>query len=57
MLYVLSVRSKLGGQIITTMRDACNKGFLEWSTRLMLAMYTCDVQATSKYKIEYIRFN
>ncbi|CAB4436156.1 unnamed protein product [Rhizophagus irregularis] len=44
---ISEVRSKLGGQIITTMRDACNKGFLEWSSRLMLAMYSCDVQATT----------
>jgi len=41
------IRSKLSGQIITTMRDACNKGFLEWSSRLMLAMYSCDIQATT----------
>ncbi|PKC16858.1 P-loop containing nucleoside triphosphate hydrolase protein [Rhizophagus irregularis] len=44
---ISEIRSKLGGQIITTMRDACNKGFLEWSSRLMLAMYSCDVQATT----------
>ena len=51
---LLLVRSMLRGQIITTMRDACNKGFLEWSSRLMLAMYSCDIQATSKYKIGYV---
>ncbi|GES89533.1 P-loop containing nucleoside triphosphate hydrolase protein [Rhizophagus clarus] len=44
---ISEIRSKLGGQIITTMRDACNKGFLEWSSRLMLAMYSCDIQATT----------
>ncbi|RIA97611.1 P-loop containing nucleoside triphosphate hydrolase protein [Glomus cerebriforme] len=44
---ISEMRSKLSGQIITTMRDACNKGFLEWSSRLMLAMYSCDIQATT----------
>ncbi|CAG8439651.1 10899_t:CDS:10 [Ambispora gerdemannii] len=42
------VRSKIGGQVMTTMRDACRQGFLEWSPRLMLAMYSCDIQATTE---------
>ncbi|KAF9425376.1 Cytoplasmic GTPase/eEF2-like protein (ribosomal biogenesis) [Podila epigama] len=44
-------RSKLAvssGQLITTMRDACRLGFLEWSPRLMLAMYSCDIQTTAE---------
>ncbi|KAJ2733508.1 Cytoplasmic GTPase/eEF2-like protein (ribosomal biogenesis), partial [Coemansia sp. Cherry 401B] len=36
------------GQIITTVRDAIKIGFLQWSPRLHLAMYTCDIQATSE---------
>ncbi|KAG0014479.1 Cytoplasmic GTPase/eEF2-like protein (ribosomal biogenesis) [Podila clonocystis] len=43
-------RSKMAvssGQLITTMRDACRLGFLEWSPRLMLAMYSCDIQTTA----------
>ncbi|CAI2168612.1 15727_t:CDS:10, partial [Funneliformis geosporum] len=47
-LDISEIRNKLGGQVITTMRDACNKGFLEWSPRLMLAMYSCDIQATGR---------
>lgn len=42
-------RSKMAvssGQVITSMRDACRLGFLEWSPRLMLAMYSCDIQTT-----------
>ncbi|KAJ1797709.1 Cytoplasmic GTPase/eEF2-like protein (ribosomal biogenesis), partial [Coemansia sp. RSA 2399] len=38
----------LSGQIITTVRDAVKMGFLHWSPRLHLAMYTCDIQATSE---------
>ncbi|KAI9304322.1 hypothetical protein BJ944DRAFT_240655 [Cunninghamella echinulata] len=44
------VRSKLGliqGQVITSMKDACRQGFLDWSPRLLLAMYTCDIQASA----------
>ncbi|KAF9431766.1 Cytoplasmic GTPase/eEF2-like protein (ribosomal biogenesis) [Entomortierella beljakovae] len=44
-------RSKMAvtsGQVITAMRDACRLGFLEWSPRLMLAMYSCDIQTTAE---------
>ncbi|KAF9180443.1 Cytoplasmic GTPase/eEF2-like protein (ribosomal biogenesis) [Haplosporangium sp. Z 767] len=44
-------RSKMAvssGQVITTMRDACRLGFLQWSPRLMLAMYSCDIQTTAE---------
>ncbi|KAF9283980.1 Cytoplasmic GTPase/eEF2-like protein (ribosomal biogenesis) [Linnemannia elongata] len=44
-------RSKMAvssGQVITSMRDACRLGFLEWSPRLMLAMYSCDIQTTAE---------
>ncbi|CAG8540937.1 6028_t:CDS:2 [Paraglomus brasilianum] len=41
------VRSQLAGQIMTTMRDACRQAFLEWSPRLMRAMYSCDIQTTT----------
>ncbi|KAI8322545.1 P-loop containing nucleoside triphosphate hydrolase protein [Martensiomyces pterosporus] len=40
--------SVLSGQIISTVRDAIKAGFLHWSPRLYLAMYTCDIQATSE---------
>ncbi|MCO5565021.1 hypothetical protein L7F22_018691 [Adiantum nelumboides] len=33
--------------IITSMREACRNGLLDWSPRLMLAMYSCDIQASS----------
>ncbi|RKO93267.1 P-loop containing nucleoside triphosphate hydrolase protein [Blyttiomyces helicus] len=40
--------SALSGQIITTVRDACRQAFLTWSPRLMLATYSCDLQAPSE---------
>ena len=49
-----SAHSKLAsakGSLISTVRDVCRKGFLDWSPRLMLAMYSCDIQASSMYLI------
>jgi translation elongation factor EF-G len=46
-----TVRSKLPqvtGSLITAVRDACRNGLLDWSPRLMLAMYACDIQASSE---------
>ena len=37
----------LTGSFISAVRDACRNGLLDWSPRLMLAMYTCDIQASS----------
>lgn len=39
----------LTGSFISAVRDACRNGLLDWSPRLMLAMYTCDIQASSKF--------
>lgn len=50
---LISVRSRLPqvtGSLITAVRDACRNGLLDWSPRLMLAMYTCDIQASSGCK-------
>ncbi|KAJ1780253.1 Cytoplasmic GTPase/eEF2-like protein (ribosomal biogenesis), partial [Coemansia sp. RSA 1938] len=43
-----SSASSLSGQVITAVRDAIWTGLLHWSPRLHLAMYTCDIQATSE---------
>lgn len=37
------------GSFISGVRDACQNGLLDWSPRLMLAMYECDIQASSEY--------
>ncbi|RPD62455.1 translation elongation factor 2 [Lentinus tigrinus ALCF2SS1-7] len=37
----------LTGSLISAVRDACRNGLLDWSPRLMLAMYTCDIQAST----------
>lgn len=39
--------AQVTGSIITSVRDACRSGLLDWSPRLMLAMYTCDIQAST----------
>ncbi len=35
------------GSLITSVQEACRNGLLDWSPRLMLAMYSCDIQASS----------
>jgi ribosome assembly protein 1 len=39
--------ASLSGQVITTTKDTCRKVFMDQSPRLMLAMYSCDIQASS----------
>ncbi|OLL25980.1 Ribosome assembly protein 1 [Neolecta irregularis DAH-3] len=38
--------SQLSGQVISATRDGIRQAFLEYSPRLMLAMYTCDIQTS-----------
>ncbi|KAN0060972.1 Cytoplasmic GTPase/eEF2-like protein (ribosomal biogenesis) [Thecaphora frezii] len=40
--------SQVAGSMISVMRETCRNGLLDWSPRLMLAMYSCDIQASSK---------
>ncbi|KAL5520012.1 hypothetical protein ACEPAG_1672 [Sanghuangporus baumii] len=39
--------SQVIGSMISAVQDACRNGLLDWSPRLMLAMYTCDIQAST----------
>ncbi|CAK9786141.1 P-loop containing nucleoside triphosphate hydrolase protein [Cutaneotrichosporon oleaginosum] len=36
------------GALISGVRDAARAGMLDWSPRLKLAMYTCDIQASTE---------
>ncbi|KAI1479601.1 P-loop containing nucleoside triphosphate hydrolase protein [Daldinia eschscholtzii] len=43
-----SARDRLGrltGEVIKTVQQSIRQGFLDWSPRLMLAMYSCEIQA------------
>ncbi|CAK7216629.1 Cytoplasmic GTPase/eEF2-like protein (ribosomal bioproteinsis) [Sporothrix bragantina] len=47
----LLVRDNLGrltGEVIKTVQQAIHKAFLDWSPRLMLAMYSCEIQASTE---------
>ncbi len=47
-----SARDQLGrltGEVIKTVRDSIRQGFMDWSPRLMLAMYSCEIQASSAH--------
>lgn len=46
-----SARDTLGrltGEAIKTVRDAIRQGFMDWSPRLLLAMYSCEIQASTE---------
>ncbi|MCO5556147.1 hypothetical protein L7F22_009691 [Adiantum nelumboides] len=36
--------SQVTGSLISSVREACRNGLLDWFSRLMLAMYSCDIQ-------------
>lgn len=45
-----SAREKVGrltGEVIKSVQQAIRQGFLDWSPRLLLAMYSCEIQASS----------
>ncbi|KAG8929585.1 Cytoplasmic GTPase/eEF2-like protein (ribosomal biogenesis) [Tulasnella sp. 418] len=44
---VYSRVAQIRGSLISAVKDACKTGLLDWSPRLMLAMYTCDIQAST----------
>ncbi|KAA1479454.1 P-loop containing nucleoside triphosphate hydrolase protein [Dentipellis sp. KUC8613] len=39
--------SQVTGSLISAAKDACRNALLDWSPRLMLAMYSCDIQAST----------
>ena len=40
--------ARLTGEVIKTVRDSIRQGFLDWSPRLLLAMYSCEIQASTE---------
>ncbi|KAK8108804.1 ribosome biogenesis protein Ria1 [Apiospora sp. TS-2023a] len=46
-----SARDRLGrltGEVIKMVQQSVRQGFLDWSPRLMLAMYSCEIQASTE---------
>lgn len=39
---------RLTGEILRTTREAITTGFLDWSPRILLAMYSCEIQASAE---------
>ncbi|THH15351.1 hypothetical protein EW146_g5098 [Bondarzewia mesenterica] len=39
--------SQVTGSLISATKDACRNGLLDWSPRLMFAIYSCDIQAST----------
>ncbi|KAH7355755.1 elongation factor 2 [Pyrenochaeta sp. MPI-SDFR-AT-0127] len=40
-------RGRLTGEVIKAVRSAIHQGFLDWSPRMLLAMYSCEIQAST----------
>lgn len=47
--------SAVVGALISAVRDTCRAGMLDWSPRIKLAMYTCDIQASSESSLYVVR--
>lgn len=41
-------KTQVGGSIITASKEVFRSGLLDWSPRLKLAIYSCDIQASSQ---------
>jgi len=39
--------SQITGSLISAIKEGCRNGLLDWSPRLKLAMYSCDIQAST----------
>ncbi|TGJ85627.1 hypothetical protein E0Z10_g3162 [Xylaria hypoxylon] len=39
---------RLTGEVIKTVQQTIRQGFLDWSPRIMLAMYSCEIQASTE---------
>jgi ribosome assembly protein 1 len=53
------LRARMGqysGHVIGTVRDAIKEGFLQWSPRIMLAVYNVDIQASSNTPVNHANF-
>jgi ribosome assembly protein 1 len=53
------LRARMGqysGHVIGTVRDAIKEGFLQWSPRIMLAVYNVDIQASSNTAVNHANF-
>lgn len=40
--------ARLTGEVIRAVRESISKGFLDWSPRLLMAMYSCEIQASTE---------
>lgn len=50
-IFFFQVRTRMPqvtGSLISLVKDLCHEGLLDWSPRIMLAMYSCEIQASSK---------
>ena len=51
------LRPRMGqysGHVIGSVREAVKEGFLQWSPRIMLAIYNVDIQASSTFLNKFV---
>jgi ribosome assembly protein 1 len=41
---------QITGSFVSSFKDACRNALLDWSPRLLLAMYSCEIQASSRFR-------
>ena len=47
----VDISGRLTGEVIRNVRDFIRQGFLDWSPRVLLAMYKCEIQASSEWSL------
>ena len=40
-------KAQISGSLVSMAKETCRTAMLDWSPRLMLAIYSCDIQASS----------
>jgi ribosome assembly protein 1 len=45
---------QITGSFVSSFRDACRNALLDWSPRLLLAMYSCEIQASSRFRFSFL---
>lgn len=40
--------ARLTGEVMKSVRESIRQGFLDWSPRLLMAMYSCEIQASTE---------
>ena len=48
-------KAQISGSLVSMSKETCRTAMLDWSPRLMLAIYSCDIQASSQLDSALLR--